>query len=91
MPSFDLYALAFQIFIDRKEMGNLLQHVRIDIGVVPNIRIPRIVLSHRQHLLVQYALVHHVQQADGPHLLHASWKTRARHQHQHVQRIAVVA
>ena len=91
VPALDLHPLAFKILIDGEEVRNLLQHVRIDIGVVPHIGVARIVLAHRQHFLVQHALVQHLQQPDRPHFLHASGKARPRHQHQHVQRIAVVA
>ena len=65
--------------------------MRVNIRVVPHIVIAGIVFPHRQHLFVQDALVQHLQQADGAHLLHAAGKARPRHQHQHVQRVAVVA
>jgi hypothetical protein len=31
MPSADLHAFAFQVFVDGKEVRNLLEHVRIDL------------------------------------------------------------
>ncbi len=76
VPPLHLHALALQILVDREEVRDLLQHVRVDVGVVPHIRIARIVFAHRQHLLVQHALVQHLKQANRTHLLHASWKAR---------------
>ena len=76
VPALHLHPLAFQILVDREEVRNLLQHVRIDIRIVPDVGETRIVLAHGQHLFVKRSLVHHLQQANGPHLLHAPRKAR---------------
>jgi len=91
VPAPYLNALAFKVFVDREEVGNLFEHVRVDVGKVPHIVETRIILADSQHFLVQHALIEHLKQADGAHLLHAARKTGTRHQHQHVQRVAVIA
>ena len=91
VPASDLHPLALQILVNREKVCDLLQHVRIDIRVIPHVVEARVVLAHRQHFFVQYALVQHLQQPNRPNFLHAAGKTRPRHQNQHVQRVAVVA
>jgi hypothetical protein len=91
VPAFDLHTLPLKILVNREEVRNLFQHVRINIRVVPHIVVARVVFAHRQHLLVQNSLVQHLQQTDWPHFLHATRKAGARHKHKHVQRIAVIA
>ena len=91
MPAVDFHSLAFKVFVNREEVRDLLQHVRIDLRIVPHVRISRIILADGQHLLIENTLVEHLHQADRPHLHHAAWKAGRIHQHQHVERIAVVA
>ena len=51
----------------------------------------RIRAAHGKDLLVAFAAVHHHHHADGAHLLQASGEARLIHQHQNVERVAVVA
>src|SRR5579863_5760244 len=44
VPALDLNSFAFEILINGKEVSDLLEHVRVDIGVVPHIGVARIVL-----------------------------------------------
>ena len=90
-PTLHLHPLALQILVDREKVRDLLQHVRIDIGVVPDVCEAGIVFPYCQDLFVEDALVQHLQQTDGADLLDAARKAGTRHQHQHVQRVAVVA
>src|SRR5438105_4493373 len=40
-----LDALNFEVFVDREEMSDLAQHMRIDLGVVPHVLVTRIALA----------------------------------------------
>ena len=90
-PALDLDPLAFQILVDREEVGDLLEHVGVDVGVVPDVGKTGIVVAYGQNLFVEYALIEHLQQADGTDFLQAAGKAGAGHHDEHVQRIAVVA
>ena len=37
VPALHLHPLALQILVNREEVRNLLQQVRIDVGVIPNV------------------------------------------------------
>src|ERR1035437_2952259 len=87
-PALHLHALAFEIFVDGKKECDLFQHVGINIGVIPDIGEARVVLSDCEHLLVENALVQHLEQPDGAHFLHTTGETRAGHQHEHIEWIA---
>jgi hypothetical protein len=91
LPPFDLHALALKVLIDGEKVSNFLQHVRINLGIVPDVAVTRIVLAYGEDLLVENPLVEHLKQADGAHLHHAAGKTRCIHQYQHIERVAIIA
>jgi len=58
-PTDDLRALGFQLFIDREEVFDLQQDVRIQLGIVPHVLIDWIIRSNRENLFVFPSLVYH--------------------------------
>ena len=89
-PSSDFDALALEVLVDGEEVGDLLEHVGIDLGEVPDILVARIILAYAEHLLVGDALVEHLQQADGANLHDAAGEAGCVDEDECVERIAVV-
>ena len=72
-------------------MLDLLQVVRRDVAeIVEPVRV-RIARGHREHLLVGRAAIHEVEEPDRARVHQAAGEDRDGHQHEHVERIAVVA
>src|SRR5579884_1326193 len=91
LPSFCLYTFAFQVLVDREEVRDLTQDMGVNLGIIPNIFVSRITLAHRQKFLIVNTLIEHVEHTDGTNFHDAAGKARAIDQHEHVERIAVVA
>ena len=72
MPTLNFYSLALEVLIYGEKVRDFLEHVRVDVGVVPDVGVARIVLTDRQDLFVERALVEHFEEANGPDFLHAS-------------------
>lgn len=89
-PTFDFDALAFKVFVDGKEMGNLPEHVGIDLGEVPDIFVAGVVFAHTEDLLVAEALVEHFQHTDGADLHDAAGKAGRVDEDETVDGVAVV-
>ena len=90
VPAFDFNALAFEIFVDGEEVGDFLNEVRVDVGVVPDVGVARVVFAHGDDFLVEDTLVEHLEETDGANLLHAAGKTWTGNQNQNIQRIAIL-
>src|SRR5690242_4326835 len=64
-PARHLRPLVFEVFINGKEMLDLAQRVRRNLRRIVDLPVERIALRHAEYLLVLFALVHHLQHADG--------------------------
>ena len=91
LPALDFDVLAFEVLVDRKEVGNLFQDVGVDVGILVHIVVARISFAYTEDLFVALTLVDHLEYADGADLLDAAGKAGGIDQHEHVERIAVVA
>jgi hypothetical protein len=89
-PSFDFNALSFEVLVDGEEMGDLTEHVRIDLGEVPNVLVSGVAFAYTEDLLVTETLVEHLEHADGADLHDASGETGGIDEDEAVDRIAVV-
>ncbi len=67
-PTFDLDALAFEILVDREEVGDLPEHMGVDLGEVPDVLVAGVAFADTEDLLVVDPLVEHLQNSDGAHL-----------------------
>ncbi len=72
-------------------MGDLLEHVGIDLGEVPDVLVAGIALADAEDLLVTEPLVEHLEHADGADLHHAAGEAGGVDEDEAVERIAVVA
>jgi len=72
-------------------VGDLLEHVGIDLGEVPNVFVAGIVLADAENLLVAEALVEHLEDADGTNLHDAAGEAGGVDEDEAVERVAVVA
>src|SRR5215510_279150 len=90
-PTRQLGFLAFQAFVDGKEVLDLAQQMRKYLVAILDLLVDRIVLNYRQNFLIVFSLVHHAQQPDGADLHHAPGKAGRIHQHQDVERVAIQA
>ena len=88
-PALNFDALAFEVLVDGEEVGDLLEHVRIDLGEVPDILVARIVFADGEHLFVGEALVEHLEHANGTDFHHAAGEAGCVDQHETVQRVAI--
>ena len=84
-------ALAFKILVDGEEVGDLAEHVGIDLGVVPDVLVAGVAHADAEDLLVAEALVGHLEQADGADFHDAAGEGRAIDEDEHVEGITVVA
>jgi hypothetical protein len=89
-PAFDFDALPFEIFIDGEEMGDLAQHVGIDLGEVPDVFVAGVVLADAEDLLVAEALVEHLEDTDGADLHDAAGEAGGVDEDETVEWVAVV-
>jgi hypothetical protein len=90
-PAFDFDTLAFEVFVDGEEVGDLLEHVGVDLGEVPDVLVAGVVLSDAENLLVAEALVEHLEDADGADLHDATGEAGSVDEHEAIEGIAVVA
>ena len=90
-PAFHLHPFPLEILIDRKEMGDLFEHVGIDLGVVPNVGVARVVLADSENLLIRHSLIEHFQEADRANLHDAAREAGRIDQDQNIQRVSIVA
>ena len=91
VPSLDLYSLALKVLIYGEEVRNFLEHVRVDVGVVPDVGVARVVFADCENLFVEGALVEHLEEADRTNFVDASGEGGMRDEDQDVQGITVVA
>ena len=89
-PAFDFDALAFEVFVDGEEVGDLAEHVGVDLGEVPDVLVAGVVLADAEDLLVAEALVEHFEHADGADLHDAAGKAGRVDEDEAVERVAVV-
>lgn len=90
-PAFDFDALAFEVLVDGEEVGDLLEHVGVDLGEIPDILVARVVLADAEDLLVAEALVEHLEDTDGADLHDAAGEAGSVDEDEAVEGIAVVA
>jgi len=90
-PALHFDALAFEVLVDREEVRDLAQHVRIDLGDIVDVLVPGVSLADAEDLLIPQALVEHLEYADGAYLHHAAGEAGRIDKHQAVERVAVVA
>lgn len=90
-PAFDFDALAFEVFIDGEKVGDLLEHVGIDLGEVPDVLVARVALADAEDFLVAEALIEHFEESDGTDFHNASGEAGGVDEDQAVEGIAVVA
>src|SRR6187402_163368 len=89
-PALDLHLFAFKILVGREEVNDLFQLMRMNLLIAVNVEITGIRASHRQNLLVTFAVVDHIHQANRSDGLNATRETGCVHEHEDVQRIAVI-
>jgi hypothetical protein len=89
-PALDFDALAFEILVDGEEVGDLAEHVGVDLGEVPDVFVARVVFAYAEDLLVAEALVEHLQHADGTDLHHAAGEAGSVDEDEDVEGVAVV-
>ena len=89
-PAFYFDALAFEVFVDGEEVGDLLKHVGIDFGKAGDIVIPRIVFAYAENLLVGNALVEHLKDADGAYLHDAAGEAGSIDENEDVEGVTIV-
>jgi len=90
-PAFDLDALAFEVLVDGEEVGDLLEHVGVDLGEVPDVLVARVPLADAEDFFVAEALVEHLEEADGADLHDAAGEAGGVDQDETVEGVAVVA
>jgi hypothetical protein len=90
-PAANFDALALEILVDSEEVGDLAQHVGVDLGDVLHILVAGIALADAENLLVSEALVEHLENADGADLHDAAGEAGRVDQDEAVERVAVVA
>jgi hypothetical protein len=83
-------ALAFEVLVDGEEVGDLAEHVGVDLGEVPNVLVARVVFADAENLLVAEALVEHLQNADGTDLHDTAGKAGSVDEDEDVEGVAVV-
>jgi hypothetical protein len=71
-------------------MGDLAEHVGVDLGEVPNVFVARVVFADAEDFLVAEALVEHLQNADGTNLHDAAGEAGSVDEDEDVEGIAVV-
>ena len=59
VPALDFHPFALKILVNREKMGDFFQHMGINVGVVPDVRIARIVFPDGEHFFIQSALIEH--------------------------------
>lgn len=90
-PAFDFDALAFEVFVNGEEVGDLLEHVGIDLGEVPDIFVAGVALADAEDFLVAEALVEHFEETDGADFHDAAWEAGRVDEDEAVEWVAVVA
>ena len=90
-PAFDFDALAFEVLVDGEEVGDLLEHVGVDLGEVPDVFVAGVALADAENLLVAEALVEHLEDADGADLHDAAGEAGGVDEDEAVEGVAVVA
>ena len=71
-------------------MGDLLEHVGVDLGEVPDVFVAGVVLADAEHLLVAEALVEHLEDTDGANLHDATGEAGGVDENEAVEGVAVV-
>jgi hypothetical protein len=89
-PAFDFDALALEVLVDGEEVGNLAEHVGVDLGEVPDIFVAGVVLANAENFLVGEALVEHFQNADGTDVHDAAGETGRVDEDEDIEGIAVI-
>ena len=89
-PAFDFDALALEVLVDGEEVGDLAEHVGVDLGEVPDVLVARVVFADAEDLLVAKALVEHLQNADGADLHDTAGEAGGVDQDEAVEGVAVV-
>jgi hypothetical protein len=89
-PALDFDALAFEVLVDGEEVGDLAEHVGVDLGEVPDVLVARIVFADAEDLLVAEALVEHLENADGTYLHDAAGEAGSVDEDEDVEGVAVV-
>jgi hypothetical protein len=90
-PALDFDTLAFEVLVDGEEVGDLLEHMRVDLGEVPDVLVAGVVLSDAENLLIAEALVEHLENTDGPDLHDAAGEAGSVDEDEAVEGVAVVA
>ena len=72
-------------------MGDLAEHVRIDLGEVPDVLVARVAFADAKDLLVAEALVEHLEDTDGANLHDATGEAGGVDENEAVEGVAVVA
>ena len=72
-------------------MGDLAEHVGIDLGEVPDVLVAGVVLTDAEDLLVAETLVEHLEDADGADLHDAAGEAGGVDEDEAVEGVAVVA
>ena len=81
---------AFEILVDGEEVGDLAEHVGVDLGEVPDVLVARVVFADAEDFLVAEALVKHLKHADGADLHDAAGKAGGVDEDEAVDGVAVV-
>lgn len=90
-PSLDFNALAFEILVDGEEVGDLPEHVGVDLGEVPDILVAWISFTYAENFLIAEPLVQHLKDTDGTDLHDTPRKAGCVDQDKTVDRIAIVS
>jgi hypothetical protein len=90
-PAFDFDTLAFEVLVDGEEVSDLLEHVGVDLGEVPDVFVAGVVLADAEDLLIAEALVEHLEDADGADLHDATGEAGGVDEDEAVEGVAVVA
>jgi len=89
-PALNFEALSVEVLVDGEEVGDLSEHVGIDLGEVPDVLVARVVFADAEDLLVAEALVEHLENADGTDLHDAAGKAGSVDEDENVEGVAVV-
>ena len=89
-PTFYFDTLAFEVFVDGEEVGDLLEHVGVDLGEVPDVFVAGVSLADAEDFFIAEALVEHFEHADGSNLHDAAGEAGRVDQNEAVEWVAVV-
>ena len=89
-PSFDFNTLAFKVLVDGKEVGNLLEHVGVDLGEVPDILVAGVAFADAEDFFIGQALVEHLEHADGANLHDTTGKAGGIDEDQDIEWVSII-